>query len=179
MLAALLASTAPVALAGAPALRQIAIPVPPVVTGLPYPHSCHAVGKLPDPVCTPGSVNPAVTQATIGSTICIHGWTATVRPSAANTGVVKRAAMRAYGLAVSQIGIVEFDHLIPLENGGSDDVTNLWPEISDLPGHGVNNRKDILENLAKAGICSGKVSLDAARVAIATDWTTAQAKLGL
>ena len=29
---------------------------------------------------TPGVVNPDVTQATIGSTICVSGWTSTIRP---------------------------------------------------------------------------------------------------
>lgn len=29
---------------------------------------------------TPGVLNPDVMQATIGSTICTHGWTRTIRP---------------------------------------------------------------------------------------------------
>ena len=29
---------------------------------------------------TPGMLNPEVTPATIGSTICVHGWTQTIRP---------------------------------------------------------------------------------------------------
>ncbi|MGW4994883.1 hypothetical protein ACWEQ3_46110 [Streptomyces mirabilis] len=35
---------------------------------------------LPDSSCTPGSYNPNVTQSNIHSTICVSGWTATVRP---------------------------------------------------------------------------------------------------
>ena len=35
---------------------------------------------LPDPVCTPGAADPAVTQDNIDSTICTSGYTATVRP---------------------------------------------------------------------------------------------------
>lgn len=160
-------------------LRQIPIPVPPVVTGLPYPRSCHAVGKLPDPVCTPGSVNPAVTQANIATTICKRGWTATVRPPQANTGPVKRAAMKAYGIPASASGTTELDHKIPLETGGSDDSSNLWPEVSDIPNAGFRNRKDIVEGDLRAGICSGKISLSAAQIAIATDWTTAEQVLGI
>jgi hypothetical protein len=34
---------------------------------------------------TPGVVNPAVTQATIRSTICKRGWTRTIRPPTATT----------------------------------------------------------------------------------------------
>lgn len=186
LLAACGPATAPPTPAAAPALEApspvhllaVPIPVPPVVTGT-YPASCHAVGKLPDPRCTPGSVNPAVTQATIGSTICKVGWTATVRPPASSTGPVKKISMRSYGEAASSGGTTEFDHLVPLELGGSDDVTNLWPEPSDLPGHGFGNSKDNLENLIKSAVCSGKVSLGAAQLAIATNWTTARAKLGV
>ena len=39
-----------------------------------------APAVLASPTLTPGSLNPDVTQATIGSTICVRGWTATVRP---------------------------------------------------------------------------------------------------
>lgn len=186
LLAACGPAAAPPAPAAAPALEApspvhllgVPIPVPPVVTGT-YPASCHAVGKLPDPRCTPGSVNPAVTQATIGSTICKVGWTATVRPPASNTGPVKKISMRSYGEAAPSSGTTEFDHDVPLELGGSDDVTNLWPEPSDLPGHGFNNSKDLVENALKAAVCAGKVPLDTARLAIATNWTTARSKLGV
>lgn len=163
-----------------PALAQISIPVPPVVTGLPYPASCHVQPvNRPDPVCTPGSVNPAVTQETISSTICKSGWTATVRPPASNTGPVKRAAMRAYGLPASSSGTTELDHDVPLELAGSDDVTNLWSEVSDIPNAGFRNTKDLVENRLKAAVCARQVTLAAAQSAIATDWTTAEQTLGL
>jgi hypothetical protein len=162
-----------------PVLQQIPIPTPPVVTGLPYPAKCTAQGKLPDPACTPGSVNPAVTQATIHDTICKPGWTATVRPPASNTGPVKKAAMKAYGLASSSSGTTELDHLVPLELGASDDVTNLWPEPSDIPNDGFRNTKDTVENRLRAAVCDGSVTLPAAQAAIAADWTTAEQKLGV
>src|SRR5690242_19992277 len=41
-------------------------------------HSAQA-GDLPDPVKTPGALNPDVTQETIRQTICVPGWTASVR----------------------------------------------------------------------------------------------------
>ena len=50
-----------------------------VVRPQPAAHSCHAKGSgpysEPDPKCTPGALNPAVTQATIDRTICMGGWT--------------------------------------------------------------------------------------------------------
>src|SRR3954469_13262589 len=51
---------------------------------------------LADPVRTPGVLNPDVTQATIGSTICRHGWTRTIRPPVEYTDDLKHRQMRAY-----------------------------------------------------------------------------------
>jgi len=48
-----------------------------VVQRQPAPGACRPIGvglySRPDSVCTPGAVNPVVTQATIGSTICRSG----------------------------------------------------------------------------------------------------------
>ena len=46
------------------------------VTGTIHGHcSYRDRGQLPDPRCTPGSIDPHVTQADIRSTICKKGWT--------------------------------------------------------------------------------------------------------
>lgn len=102
----------------------------------------------------PGVLNPDVTQATIGSTICLHGWTATVRPPVDYTNALKAKQMRAYGLSGSMSGYQE-DHLISLELGGDPtDPRNLWPEpyprASDV---------DRIENELNAEVCSGKLTL--------------------
>jgi hypothetical protein len=52
---------------------------------------------LPDPACTPGVTNPNVRQGTIGSTICVSGWTATVRPPTSYTNPLKTQQIRQYG----------------------------------------------------------------------------------
>ncbi len=136
---------------------------------------CHAGdgGQLPDPHCTPGSVDPAITQADIGSTICRSGYTAKVRPSTSETTKAKYdVAYPAYGIPSGDHS--ELDHLVSLELGGSNDITNLWPEVGSLP-----NPKDKVENALHRAVCEGKVSLRAAQKAIASDWMTAEAKLGL
>jgi hypothetical protein len=56
-----------------------------------------AQSALPDPSRTPGAVNPAVTQGTIGETICVRGWTRIVRPPAEYTEELKRRQIRAFG----------------------------------------------------------------------------------
>lgn len=129
-------------------------------------------GQLPDRRCTPGAYDPAVTQANIGSTICRAGYTETVRPPESQTERFK------FGLAEPAYGqhevSGELDHLVSLELGGSNDASNLWVEAGSIP-----NPKDHVENVLHAAVCQGQVSLRAAQVAIARNWTTALRKLGL
>jgi hypothetical protein len=128
-------------------------------------------GMLPDPSCTPGSVDPAVTQANIGSTICRPGYTETVRPPESQTEQFKfSVAEPAYG----QGGLSgELDHLVPLELGGSNDATNLWVESGAIP-----NPKDAVENALNREVCDGTLSLRAAQREIARNWLTAARQLG-
>jgi hypothetical protein len=133
----------------------------------------------PDPRCTPGAVNPAVTQATIGSTICRSGWTSTVRPPESITEPEKLASMGAYGLRGSP-SRYEYDHDVPLELGGAvNDPRNLWPE-PDYPGGGgfYRNPKDRLENALKRAVCRGSITLAQAQRAIASNWVTASTRFG-
>lgn len=130
-------------------------------------------GQLPDPHCTPGSIDPAVTQADIRSTICKSGYTKKIRPPESQTERFKYGvAYPAYGTSRSEP--TELDHLVPLELGGSNDATNLWPEYPPVP-----NPKDKVENALNAAVCAGRVSLVAAQNAIASDWLTAEKKLGI
>ena len=66
----------------------------------PAPGTCHALGSgaysRPDPRCTPGALNPAVTQGDISTTICKSGWTQTVRPAERITEHEKRLSLAAY-----------------------------------------------------------------------------------
>lgn len=129
--------------------------------------SCHVRGKLPDPVCSPGALNPAVTQATIHSTICVPGWTKTVRPSTRYTNSLKAAQIKAYGYSDTKLADYEEDHVVPLEVGGApSDPRNLWPESPPSP-----NAKDRVENLLHAEVCAGRVTLATAQREIAKDWT--------
>jgi hypothetical protein len=144
------------------------------VTGTIHGHcSYRDHGQLPDPRCTPGSIDPDVSQADISSTICKRGWTRTVRPPEAQTERFKYdVAYPAYGTPSAER--TELDHLVPLELGGSNDATNLWPQYPPTP-----NPKDSVENALNAAVCDGRVSLTAAQNAIASDWLTAERKLGL
>jgi hypothetical protein len=113
---------------------------------------------LPDLRLAPGVINPAVTQANIAKTICVRGWTKTVRPPESYTTALKVAQMREYHLPGSTSDYQE-DHLISLELGGSPtDPGNLWPEPYPRAA-----AVDKLENDLNAQLCSGKLTLTLAQ----------------
>ncbi len=145
--------------------------------------TCHMVGAglyaRPDPRCTPGAVNPAVTQATIGSTICRSGWTATVRPPERITEPEKLASVASYGIHGSASGY-EYDHYVPLELGGAgNDPRNLWPEPDYVnPAGFYLNPKDHTETALRRRVCDGTMTLARAQRLIATDWVSAYRQYG-
>ena len=117
-------------------------------------HHGDANAILADPVRTPGVLNPNVTQANIRSTICRHGWTATIRPPVSYTNALKRKQMRQYGETGSMSDYQE-DHLISLEMGGNPtDPRNLWPEPYPRAAE-----MDKIENELNSEICDGKLTL--------------------
>jgi hypothetical protein len=137
---------------------------------------------LPDPACTPGATNPAVTAATLATTICRSGggYTSSIRPPAAVTGREKSANALAYGYTGS-FATGEYDHLISLELGGDpNDPRNLWVEPNDKPNAtGTTNSKDAVENAAHTAVCTGKLALAQAQQGIATDWPALGRRLGI
>ena len=121
-----------------------------------------------------GAVNPAVTQANIKQTVCVSGWTKTIRPPASYTNKLKLAQMKALGLT-GDPHLYEEDHLISLEIGGNPtSPNNLWPEPwNDAYGA---HAKDRLENALKREVCSGKTTLAEAQHEIATNWIASYQK---
>lgn len=129
---------------------------------------------LPNRHLTPGAYNPAVTQADIGSTICVRGWTKTVRPPESYTEPLKRRLIRAYGDKDRRLGDYELDHLVALELGGAPaSPKNLWPEPHHAKGGWGSHAKDRLENKLHYLVCSGRLPLAKAREMIATNWIAA------
>jgi hypothetical protein len=119
------------------------------------PHRSSSKGPYPaDIVRTPGVLNPDVTQASIHATICVKGWTRTIRPPTSYTNELKKKQMREYRVGGSMSAYQE-DHLISLSLGGHPtDPRNLWPE--------PNPRAidvDAIENDLNDKVCSGELSL--------------------
>lgn len=117
---------------------------------------CHAKavdaasGKfLPDPACTPGAVDPGVTQSTLQQTVCRSGYPSSVRAPATETDKAKQGSLRQYGETPAKT--TEYDHLISLELGGTNATSNLWPEPNAGNATGTTNPKDSVENRLHAG----------------------------
>ena len=114
-------------------------------------------------------VTPGATFKVTTATICRTGYASSVRhvPQAEKT-----ADYLEYGITNHATDEYEIDHLISLELGGSNAISNLWPELNDHP-RGYLNSKDILENRLHRLVCDGAVALPVAQHAIATDWVSA------
>ena len=124
---------------------------------------------LPDDSRTPGVANPDVTQNNIQSTICLSGWTATVRPPTAETNADKEFQLSEFGYADQTMSDFEEDHRVPLEIGGHpSDRANLWPQHYD--GDWGARVKDKMETWAKRQICQQGMPLDAARALFTGNW---------
>lgn len=125
------------------------------------------VQELP-PITTPGKLNPKVTQANIRSTVCVAGWTKTVRPSSRFTNRIKQAQIKALGLT-GQLKDYEEDHRVPLALGGHPtDEANLWPELWE--GRYGARKKDRLESALHRDVCAGRMKLSTARAIFLINW---------
>ena len=134
-------------------LGLLGLAVAVVATALPWCSSSRAVVRASWDL-TPGVLNLSVTQATIGSTICRHGWTRTIRPPVDYTNALKRRQLRRNGMRGPPSAYQE-DHLISLELGGSPaDPRNLWPEP-----YSRASTVDQIENDLNRRVCAGSLTL--------------------
>jgi hypothetical protein len=135
------------------------------------PMPLSAQSSLPDPRVSPGAINPAVSQSTIATTICVPGWTRSVRPPYDYTRQLKRALMEAAGYPDRHLSHYELDHVIPLDLGGAPaDPRNLWLQPRNPPDGWTALKKDRLEAALAQRVCADRLPLDTARAAIARNW---------
>jgi hypothetical protein len=119
---------------------------------------------LPNPALTPGKVLTADLAA-----LCKSGYSATVR----SVNAAEKAQVAASYDYTGPSSGVEYDHLISLELGGSNDPANLWPEpIADA------HVKDGLENYLRPHVCAGDLALADVQQRLATDWVKLWNEMG-
>lgn len=118
------------------------------------------------------ALNPDVYQDTIQQTICVSGYTKTVRPSTSYTNGVKHISLREAGLPEDQANDYELDHIVPLALGGHPrSRDNLMLQLWE--GDDGAKRKDRLEKKLQCLVCSGQVPLKTAQNQIYSDWRAA------
>lgn len=103
------------------------------------PGSCHVrLAKngmqLPDPSCTPGSINPTVTATVLAD----PRWRTGMVRDKLTSEQAKEIVYSWYGIAkpdhnTGQDQTCELDHLVDLDNGGADSLENIWPQCQ-APG---------------------------------------------
>jgi hypothetical protein len=118
------------------------------------------MGVMPAPK---GELNPAVNQNNIRSTICVAGWSSSVRPSVSYTNTIKKQLMRKYA-PKEYLSAYELDHYIPISLGGSPtSPDNLWLQSWDTSKNENAVEKDVLETKLNKDVCKGAISLEAAQ----------------
>ena len=136
--------------------------------------ACAYAGEdMPIVSVTPGATNPAVTQANIRSTICVPGFTKTIRPPSSYTTKLKLQQLRSGPYkGKGSAADVEEDHLVPLTVGGHPtSPKNLFPQL-----WASARIKDVLEVRLNKLVCANKITLVAAQKCIATDWVACSKK---
>lgn len=129
---------------------------------------------VPDPGCTPGGVNPSVTEEVLRS----PAWRTRCLRNCQSSEAQKHVAYGWYGFrkAKGNSGeqqVCELDHLVPLELGGADGLGNIWPECGP-DGAVLDNRdfkiKDRVESYLAEQVRAGRMPLATAQRGIAEDW---------
>lgn len=130
---------------------------------------------VPDPRCTPGGVNPGVSEEVLRD----PAWRTRAVRNCAESEAQKHAAYGWYAIRKPRINsnqnqMCELDHLVPLELGGADGMGNIWPQCGP-DGVTLKQRyfkqKDHVENYLAEEVKAGRMPLGEAQKGIARDWT--------
>jgi hypothetical protein len=126
-------------------------------------------------LCIAQVTNPEVTQENIKQTICVPGWTKTIRPPTSYTNRIKVELVQATTDATDAVEDYELDHIIPLAVGGHPTSSdNLALQLWDGPDGA--HAKDVVEVRMKRLVCLGKISLAKAQACFINGWKTCPTK---
>jgi hypothetical protein len=88
---------------------------------------------------------------------------------------MREKVLEEYGVADRTTKDYELDYLISPQLGGTEDISNLWPQPAASTEWNIR-AKDALENRLHQLVCRGNVSLATAQRDLATDWISAYKK---
>jgi hypothetical protein len=121
------------------------------------------------------ALNPDVDEDTVDATICVSGYTRSVRPATSYTNAVKKKLMQEAGIGAVRMSDFELDHIVPLALGGHPrKVSNLM--LQPWEGEHGAKMKDLLEVRLQALVCHGKLDLTDAQACIAENWEACAAQ---
>jgi 5-methylcytosine-specific restriction endonuclease McrA len=119
-------------------------------------------------LCPPlmaAELNPNVTQDNIKQTVCVKGWTSTVRPPVSYTNRIKHNLLPK-GRSVQEY---ELDHIVSLSCGGAPkSIDNLW--LQPWKGEHGALAKDKLERQLHKEVCNGKITLSECQKIFISGW---------
>jgi len=122
-------------------------------------------------VAQPLPINPDVTQDNIGETICVRGFTKTIRPPVEYTNAIKFRLLAEQGLPPEAAADFKLDHRINLSIGGApSDPRNMM-----LQPNNESHDKDRVELCLSRTVCAGRITLQQAQQAIWNNWKSAAA----
>ena len=119
----------------------------------------------PNGVLTPGAVRLVSRE-----TVCA----AVVEPKVISIGMAQ-AVFAQYGIHDPEPRSYEVDYLIPPSLGGSEEVSNLWPQPYST-GIWTARVKDALEDRLRSMVCDGSLDLGTVQREMALDWISAYKK---
>jgi hypothetical protein len=126
-----------------------------------------AAAHVPGPALPNHRLTPGAHFSAGKARICVTGYSASVRNVPESE---KNAVYAEYGLQRVAYAY-EVDHLVSLELGGSNAISNLWPEHYYNPWGA--RTKDRLENKLHALVCAGRLTLASAQRQEASNWIAA------
>jgi hypothetical protein len=138
---------------------------------------------LPDPTLTPGAVNAhVIAEPGAGAylidgveyNLCAKDFRTKPFRKATKSVRIKTAVCRAYGIKSGCPGKAwELDDAVPVELGGDNIQSNLWPQ----PIKEARVKDHQVEDKFPKLVCAGKISLEDAQACLRTNWVKCQAKV--
>jgi len=132
-----------------------------------------AAAQSPLPLVPDDALSPGATNTGNMDQVCAPNYSRQIRQVSVS---MRRAVYAEYGLTAASCGHCEIDHRIPLEIGGSNEKSNLWPQSDDTKPWNAHS-KDRLEDYIHERVCKGDMPLAEAQQLFRGNWIDAYEKV--